>query len=94
MVKLIARLQVKPGQEEFVAEALKELAGPSRAEAGCIRYEPCRAKEDPAALLVLEEWESQEALDAHMATPHFQAFVGKIGEALAGPPSLEFIEPL
>jgi len=94
MVKLIASVQVKPGQEQFVAEALKELAGPSRAEAGCIRYEPCRAKENPAALLVLEEWAGQEAFDAHLATPHFEAFVGTVGEALAGPPNLEFIEAL
>jgi len=94
MVKLIARVQVKPGQGQLVADALRELTGPSRAEAGCIRYEPCQAKEDPTVLLVLEEWASQEALDAHMATPHFKAFVGKIGDALAGPPKLEFVEPL
>jgi quinol monooxygenase YgiN len=94
MVKLIARIDVKPGHEEVVAAALRELAPPSQAEAGCIRYEVCRVKDDATKLLVLEEWESQAALDEHMATPHFQAFAGKIGEALAGPPSLEFIEPL
>jgi quinol monooxygenase YgiN len=94
MVKLIARVAVKPGQEELVAAALLELAGPSREEPGCLSYVPCRAKADPTVLLVLEEWASQEALDAHMETPHFQAFVGKIGDALAGPPELEFVELL
>ena len=94
MVKLIASIDVKPGQESLVAAALKELVGPSRAEAGCVQYEACRLKEDGTKLVVLEEWASQEALDEHMATPHFQAFVGKIGDALAGPPKLESIEPL
>jgi quinol monooxygenase YgiN len=94
MVKLIARIDAKPGQEESLAEALRELSGPSRAEAGCVQYDVCRMKDDPTKLVVVEEWASQEALDAHMATPHFQAFVARIGDALAGPPKLEFIEAL
>ena len=94
MVKLIARIEAKPGREQLIADALKALSGPSRAEAGCIQYDVCRMKEDPAKLLVLEEWASQECLDEHMATPHFKAFVEKIAEALAEAPKLEFIEPL
>jgi len=92
MVKLIARIEAKPGQEELVADALRELAPPSQAEVGCLRYEVCRLKDDATKLVVLEEWESQAALDVHMATPHFQAFGGKIGDALAAPPTLEFVE--
>ena len=94
MVKLIARLRARPGQEELVADALRTLAAPSREEAGCREYVPCQAKDDPAALLVLEEWESQAALDAHMQTPHFEAFLAEVGEALAGEPQLELIERL
>jgi quinol monooxygenase YgiN len=94
MVKLIATIRCQPGQGEQVAPALLELAGPSRAEAGCMLYDVCRSKADPDELLVLEEWESQEALDAHMATPHFQAFIGRIGAALAGEPGVAFIERL
>jgi len=92
MVKLIARIDAKPGQEALIAEALSELAGPSREEAGCILYDTCRVKDDPTKLLVLEEWHSQATLDEHMATPHFKAFVEKIGDATAGPPQIEFIE--
>jgi quinol monooxygenase YgiN len=94
MVRLIARIGTKAGQEGVVADALRELAGPSRAEAGCIRYDICRAKDDGTKLIVLEEWASQEALDAHMQTPHFKAFVERIASALADAPKLEFIEPL
>ena len=94
MVKLIARLQAKAGQEAMVAEALRKLTPPSRAEAGCILYDPCRVKDDPAVLLVLEEWESQAALDEHMQTPHFHAFLAAVGEALAGEPKLEVVERL
>jgi len=94
MVKLIARLKAKPGQEALLAQALRELSAPSRSESGCIQYDVCCVREDPATLLVLEEWASQAALDEHMQTPHFQAFLAKAGEALAGEPALEFIERL
>ena len=94
MVKLIAHLHAQSAHADAVAAALLELAGPSRAEAGCVMYDVCRSKADRNKLLVLEEWESQAALDAHMATPHFKAFVERIGSALAGEPELEFLEQL
>ena len=94
MIKLIARLHTQPGQADLVASALLDLADPSRAEPGCLLYDVCRSKADPNDLLVLEEWESQAALDAHMATPHFQAFVARIGGALAGAPEMTFVERL
>ena len=94
MVKLIARIHAQPGQADLVASALLELAGPSRAESGCLLYDVCRSQADPNELLVLEEWESREALDTHMATPSFKAFVARIGSALAGEPELTFIERL
>jgi len=94
MVKLIARLHTQPGKADVVAAALVELAGPSREEPGCILYDVCRSLSDANEVLVLEEWESQAALDAHMATPHFKAFQGKIGDALAGGPELVLLERL
>jgi quinol monooxygenase YgiN len=94
MVKLIARLRTQPGQGAAVASALLALAGPSRAEAGCMLYDVCRSQASPDELLVLEEWQSQEALDAHMATPHFQAFIASVGSALAGEPELTLLERL
>jgi quinol monooxygenase YgiN len=94
MVKLIARLHTQPGQADPVASALLDLAGPSRVEPGCLLYDVCRSKADPNDLLVLEEWESQADLDTHMATPHFQAFLERIGGALAGNPELTFVERL
>ncbi len=94
MVKFIARIDVQPGKEQLVADALRELAIPSRQEPGCILYDTCRIADDPTQLLVFEEWESQTALDLHMATPHFQGFLGKVGECLAGEVRMEVVERL
>ena len=79
---------------DVVASALCELAGPSREEAGCILYDVCRLQSDPDGLVVLEEWESQADLDAHMATPHFQAFIAAAGSSFAGEPELIVLDRL
>ena len=94
MVKLIARLEAKSGQEQFLEDAMRELAVPSREEEGCLMYDLCRPKGAPGTVIVLEEWTSQAELDEHMASPHFKAFLEKAGDALAGAPGVEFIERL
>ena len=40
-----------------------------RAEEGNIRYEYFRPMNDPETVLLIDSWESQEAIDAHHATP-------------------------
>ena len=40
-----------------------------RAENGNLRYEYYWSLEDPETVLLIDSWESQEALDAHHASP-------------------------
>ncbi|MBR7000321.1 MAG: antibiotic biosynthesis monooxygenase [Lachnospiraceae bacterium] len=40
-----------------------------RAERGNLRYEYFVAMEDPETVLLIDSWESQEAIDAHHASP-------------------------
>ncbi len=94
MVNLIAQIDVKQGAEAKVAEALRALVGPSRAESGCISYTAYRSKDCATSFHVVEKWESPEALDTHTKTPHFQAFGAAIADAVAGPPNMTFIEEL
>lgn len=39
----------------------------SRAEAGCLEYTFAADPIDPSRVVLFERWESQEALDAHLA---------------------------
>ncbi|CAN0586319.1 unnamed protein product [Ectocarpus sp. 12 AP-2014] len=45
----------------------------SRNEPGCLVYEFAQLIDDAQAFRIYEEWESKEALDAHMQTDHFKA---------------------
>ena len=40
-----------------------------RAEEGNLRYEYYQSLEDPETILLIDSWTSQEAIDAHHATP-------------------------
>ena len=40
-----------------------------RAEKGNLRYEYYRSLDNPETILLIDSWDSQEAIDAHHATP-------------------------
>jgi len=75
---VVATLVAKPGHEATLKAALERVVPPSRAEAGCLRYELNSDNEQPGRFLMLEQWRDHEALRQHEATAHFQALVKSI----------------
>jgi quinol monooxygenase YgiN len=70
-VTLIVILRAREGQETLLEAELRALAGPSRKEEGCLRYDLHRSLEPPAALLLHEVWATREAHTEHTRLPHF-----------------------
>ncbi len=66
----VAIFVAKPGAEQEVERLLKTLVQPSRAEAGAKYYNLHVDRENPRRFVFTEEWESQAALDAHVASRH------------------------
>lgn len=62
-----------PGKEADLERHLLSLAGPTRAEPGCLRYDLYRSPEAPHEFMRYEVWASAEALEAHKKTPHLRA---------------------
>jgi quinol monooxygenase YgiN len=87
-LRVVAVLPAKPDRVDEVREILKSLIGPTRAESGCITYELLQNNADPAEFTFVEEWESDAALDAHLATAHIQTGLEKVTPLLAGPPDI------
>lgn len=77
---VVATITAHPGSELLVRSALDQIVPPSRAEAGCIRYDLHQDLGDPATFVMLEAWDDAEALARHEATPHFRELVKTIGE--------------
>lgn len=71
--------EIDPAQPEMVRETAIEMARATREEAGCISYAFYADLETPANVRVFEEWENQEALEAHFQTPHMATFRQALG---------------
>ncbi len=72
MIALIVSYKCKPGQRETFLNAIKneKLDEKSRLDAGNIRYRYACADDDPDTLFLLEQWESEELLNAHLELAH------------------------
>ena len=85
MIVIAGRARLHAAEVEGATRAGSEMAATSRDEPGCIDYRFAIDIDDPLVVQIVEQWESAEALDAHFATPHFQAFSEVILRAVDGP---------
>jgi quinol monooxygenase YgiN len=90
LLTVFAEMHAKPGKEEALREALLGLIGPTKKEAGYVQYDLHMDNDDPKHFLFYENWTSRAFLDAHLASPHLQAFVARVDELLAAPIRIVF----
>ena len=92
MIHVIAVITAKPGKREEVLKHFRANVPAVRAEAGCIEYGAAVDTEDapklqtpygPDTFVVIEKWQSIDALKAHGAAPHMAAYATKTREHLA-----------
>jgi quinol monooxygenase YgiN len=92
MIHVVAIITAKPGQREKVLEAFRANVPAVHAEKGCIEYGAAvdadgvgsfQTKFGPDTFVVVEKWESVDALKAHAATPHMAAYGAKTKDLLA-----------
>ncbi|MET0314278.1 MAG: putative quinol monooxygenase [Hansschlegelia sp.] len=78
-VKVTAILVARPGKTPELKALLEGMAGPSRAEAGNLRYDLWQDQADPDRFVLDELYADAEAVATHRATPHFQNYVAAVG---------------
>lgn len=81
-IRVIARITAKSGAEDEVKSVLSSLVEPTHQESGCLHYELLQNARDPSEFVLLEEWESQTALDSHTAASHTQNAEAKVEDLL------------
>ncbi|RVW00719.1 putative quinol monooxygenase [Rhodococcus xishaensis] len=91
---VVATVQAKPGSEEMVRDGFPPLEVATRKEEGCVSYQIFESTTAVRTFVVLEVFESQEAFDAHLQTPHFQAWMNTFGEHLTGAPVVHILKAL
>ena len=69
-ISLIVLIEVQAGQREKQIDIYKKLAPLVLAELGCLQYELKAVEGNNSQFVLLEKWESNEALSAHDVTEH------------------------
>ena len=87
-IRVVAHLTSKPETIAETRAALEGFIDPTRAEDGCILYVLMQNNDDPTDFTFVEEWESDETLDAHLESPHLSAFKERAGDLLACDPDI------
>jgi quinol monooxygenase YgiN len=91
MIHVLAIITAKPGQREAILREFRANMPAVRAEKGCIEYGPAidaegigslQTKFGPDSFVVIEKWESTDALKAHAAAPHMAAYAAKTKEMI------------
>jgi quinol monooxygenase YgiN len=70
ILHVVAHIEAVSGHEATVREVLSGYCEPTRAEAGCIRYDLFEDLENPGKFTFIEEWESEAHLLAHSQSDH------------------------
>ena len=92
MIHVIAVITAKPGKREEILQHFRANVPAVRAEQGCIEYgaavdaEPAlsiQTKYGADTFVVVEKWESLEALKAHAGAPHMAAYASKVKDMIA-----------
>jgi quinol monooxygenase YgiN len=74
MVSFTVRLRFEEGEHEAIAEMLRQLTSASREEPGCVSYIAHFLVDDPATVVIYEQYLDEAALEHHRTTPHFQQY--------------------
>lgn len=92
MIHVIAVVTAKPGQRDTILAAFRANVPNVLAEKGCIEYGAAvdaknalslQTPYGPDTFVVVEKWESMDALKAHAAAPHMAAYGAKTKELIA-----------
>ena len=86
MVRIMARVSARAGNEMKLRALLQDLLQPSRDEAGCMSYELFHNEDDPLEFVIVERWADQAAVDLHLASAHIVKAIALASDLLAQPP--------
>jgi len=75
---IFARFHARPGNEAAIAEALAEVVGPTRGEAGCLGIQAFRSIRDSQLFYIHSRWINEEAFEAHATLPHTVRFIERV----------------
>ena len=84
MILLRVVFTVSIAERRGFIDASREMMRASRLEPGCLHYCFSADLDSQTSFYLTEEWASEEALQAHVQTPHFASFIAYLGRSATG----------
>jgi quinol monooxygenase YgiN len=78
MLVIAGHIRIDPAKREVAVAAADDVMEATRREKGCLAYTFSADLHDEGLIHLFEEWDSQEALDAHFKAPHMATFQAAI----------------
>lgn len=78
MILIAGTISIDPAKRDVAIAAMRDLMAETRKEKGCVSYVMSGDFDDTGCIRLFEEWESQDALGAHMKAPHMAKFQSQI----------------
>jgi quinol monooxygenase YgiN len=85
MIMFTLRLVAPSAQRQALLKSLSALLGPTRVQPGCLGCHLYTAYDEPHAIVWLEEWVSQAALDRHLGSDAHKTLVAAMELSSAAP---------
>ena len=79
MIVIAGRIVVDPAKQDAAIPAAQEMMEETLKETGCAAYVFSADLTESGVFHIFEEWDGQEALDAHFASPHMAKFRNTVG---------------
>ena len=93
MIGVVAKLTIADGKQADFEQVAKDLMAKVKAnEPGCLTYQLYKTKGSDNEYIFMEQYASQDALDAHGKTEYFQAAMPGLGACLAGAPDIAYYD--
>ena len=93
-IVIVTRLRAQPGRRDELLGAFDGLHDAVGGEPGTTVFTMHVARDDPDVVMFHEVYRDADALAAHRESPAVRALVGSLGELLAGPPEVTYLEPV
>lgn len=90
MIMVIAKSFLPEKNSDKLLELAKELVEITVKQEGCIKYEMYQDENDPKVLIMIEEWESKEALANHTSSEYYKRIVSQSSEYIDKMPEVHF----
>ena len=88
MIKVVAKVTLKPEHIDTFKNLVAEIVAETRREDGCIAYQLYNDVNATHVFAFIEEWESDAHLKAHMNSAHFKSIFPQIAVLLEKDPEI------